>query len=198
MHVPRHARSLVELSDDELRLVVSAWRARRAALPDGYLYVFVNEGAGAGASLQHSHSQLAWLPAPPPGVVAAGREQAAAGRSRRDLLVASETGIELACPPTGWAPYQLVSAPDTASGGGAFAAGAPLESAFRLAVRGLRLVHSVVGACAANIWLHDGPHWRLELVPRLGVLAGLELGAGVYVNPVAPEEAARALRCAGA
>jgi len=30
-------------------------------------------------------------------------------------------------------------------------------------------------------------------VPRLSVLAGVELGAGIYVNTVAPEDAAAAL-----
>ena len=46
-----------------------------------------------------------------------------------------------------------------------------------------------------NAWLHDGGHWHLEVVPRLTILAGLELGAGIYViNALAPEDAARALR----
>jgi UDPglucose--hexose-1-phosphate uridylyltransferase len=45
-----------------------------------------------------------------------------------------------------------------------------------------------------NAWLHDGPHWHLELFPRTTRLAGLELGAGVYINPVSPEQAAAELR----
>jgi UDPglucose--hexose-1-phosphate uridylyltransferase len=45
-----------------------------------------------------------------------------------------------------------------------------------------------------NAWLHDGGHWHIELVPRLSVLAGIELGAGIYVNTVAPEDGAAALR----
>jgi UDPglucose--hexose-1-phosphate uridylyltransferase len=55
------------------------------------------------------------------------------------------------------------------------------------AIRGAPLV-------PLNAWLHDGPHWHLELFPRTTRLAGLELGAGVYIDPVAPEEAAAALR----
>ncbi len=45
-----------------------------------------------------------------------------------------------------------------------------------------------------NAWLHSGAHWHLELVPRLTVLAGIELGAGIYVNAVPPEQAAAELR----
>jgi UDPglucose--hexose-1-phosphate uridylyltransferase len=52
----------------------------------------------------------------------------------------------------------------------------------------------VEGPVPLNAWLHDGVHWHLELLPRLSVLAGLELGAGIYVNAVPPEEAAARLR----
>jgi UDPglucose--hexose-1-phosphate uridylyltransferase len=47
------------------------------------------------------------------------------------------------------------------------------------------------------VWLHEGTPWHLELLPRTTRLAGLELGAGVYINPVAPEDAAAAIRDAG-
>ena len=45
-----------------------------------------------------------------------------------------------------------------------------------------------------NAWLHTGKRWHLEVVPRLTVLAGVELGAGIYVNTLPPEEAAEQLR----
>ena len=39
------------------------------------------------------------------------------------------------------------------------------------------------------------PHpWRIEVFPRLTALAGFELGAGVHINEVAPEDAAAELR----
>jgi len=40
-------------------------------------------------------------------------------------------------------------------------------------------------------------HWHLELLPRLTQVAGFEAGTDFYINPVAPEEAARFLREAG-
>jgi UDPglucose--hexose-1-phosphate uridylyltransferase len=39
-------------------------------------------------------------------------------------------------------------------------------------------------------------HWRLEIVPRLTTASGFELGSGVYIVAVAPEDAARRLRAA--
>jgi UDPglucose--hexose-1-phosphate uridylyltransferase len=45
-----------------------------------------------------------------------------------------------------------------------------------------------------NAWLHCNGHWHIELVPRVSILAGIELGAGLYINAVTPEDAVTALR----
>ena len=50
------------------------------------------------------------------------------------------------------------------------------------------------GGVPWNAWLHHGSAWHIELLPRLSVLAGLELGAGIYVNSLPPEQAAENLR----
>ncbi|MGH3101704.1 MAG: galactose-1-phosphate uridylyltransferase, partial [Thermoleophilia bacterium] len=54
-----------------------------------------------------------------------------------------------------------------------------------------------------NMWVRTAPRdaerfcWHLELLPRLAQLAGLEIGTGVHLNVLAPEDAARRLRDAG-
>jgi UDPglucose--hexose-1-phosphate uridylyltransferase len=58
----------------------------------------------------------------------------------------------------------------------------------------IRRLRDVEGPVPLNAWLHTGGHWHLELVPRLTVFAGLELGAGIYVNSLSPEDAAQRLR----
>jgi UDPglucose--hexose-1-phosphate uridylyltransferase len=50
------------------------------------------------------------------------------------------------------------------------------------------------GVIPINAWLHASGHWHLEVVPRLTILAGLELGSGYFVNTLAPESAAGVLR----
>jgi UDPglucose--hexose-1-phosphate uridylyltransferase len=51
-----------------------------------------------------------------------------------------------------------------------------------------------------NMWVRTAPSgaehycWRIDILPRLTYLAGLELGAGVHLNIVAPEQAAAELR----
>ena len=51
-----------------------------------------------------------------------------------------------------------------------------------------------------NLWVRTAPRgaerfcWRIDLIPRLTHLAGLELGTGVNLNVVPPERAAEILR----
>ena len=40
-------------------------------------------------------------------------------------------------------------------------------------------------------------HWYVDIIPRLGILAGFELGSGMYVNSTLPEENAAFLREVG-
>lgn len=213
VHTPRHMRSLAELTPEELQRVAETWQARALAARAegfGYLHAFVNEGRDAGASLPHSHSQLLWLPGEPP-VPAAEQRRAGAGCSvcaalEQELrdevrLVAEHDGLVLLCPYAGRMPYELLIAPVEHEADGF--ASTRLPAALRLLAEALRRLHAVEGRCSANAWLHTSPlaagagHWHLEVLPRLAILAGVELGAGYYVNSLPPETAAAALRGAG-
>ena len=56
----------------------------------------------------------------------------------------------------------------------------------------------VLGDCGFNLVIHSSSekkttkqiHWHVEVYPRLSNWAGLELGAGIFVNEVSPEAAA--------
>lgn len=200
IHCPEHARRFAELPRDQTALVAEAWRRREAvAREEGYAYVhaFVNEGRSAGASLQHSHSQLVWLRETPPALRAeAGKtcrvcELLAAERSHRSRLVTKRDDLLAICPAAGRTPYELLLAP-VAHDGDAF--GPALDSALDLLAVLVRALRSVEGPVPWNAWLHAGPHWHMEVVPRLSTFASTELGAGIFVLTVAPEDAAAALR----
>lgn len=196
MHVPQHAVSLAELSDEELELVAEAWQRRAAAFPGEYLHAFVNEGKAAGATREHTHSQLVWLEGPPPEVA---RELARSECALcpppggEELLVVAQEGVAVRA---AWAPrgrYELLIAPLEHEESPWTSERLPV--AVRLvgeAVRRLRRVENE--SVPLNLWLHAGGHWHLELLPRLGALAGIELGAGIYLSTLPPEEAAERLR----
>jgi UDPglucose--hexose-1-phosphate uridylyltransferase len=200
VHSPRHARSLAELDETEVAPVVTAWLARReAARTEGFEYVQVilNEGREAGASLPHSHSQLVWLREPPPAVTEElpnlGRESCGlCDLLREDTLeIALQGDLSLRAAPAGRAPYELLIAPREHA---AHPGEQSLRDALILLRDGIGRLRGLEGPVALNAWLHEGAHWHFEVVPRLTVFAGLELGAGLYVNWLPPEEAAARLR----
>ena len=194
---PRHVRSLVELAEEEVRLVAQAWCNRAAAAHEEgfpYLHALVNEGREAGASLPHVHAQLLWLRGAPPEVEREAPNLRAGSCALCALdapLVAEDGGIALWAAPAPRAPYELLVAP-RAHRGAAFEDGA-LETALLLAVEGIRRLHAVEGPVPLNLWLHDGEHWHIEVLPRLGFLAGVELGAGYFICAVGADEAAARL-----
>jgi UDPglucose--hexose-1-phosphate uridylyltransferase len=202
VHTPDHVRSIADLDDDRMELVAQAWRRRaEAARESGYPHVFagINEGRAAGASLQHSHSQLVWLHSEPPAPEAERAEGACRvceylrwERSEGARLVEERDGLLLLCPYAGRSPYECLVAPleHEASGFDSDGLGAGLA----FVAETLRRLRALDGPRPANLWLHDAGHWHLEVLPRLTTFAAVELGAGLYVNTLAPEEAARALR----
>jgi UDPglucose--hexose-1-phosphate uridylyltransferase len=163
----------------------------------------VNEGRAGGASLDHSHSQLVWLREEPPLVAQERAVQAelepcvlcdvlADELEQRIRVVAERDSLVLLCPFAGRQPYELLVASRECEAD-------PFESAnlggaLGLVAEGLRRLRVAEGRVAVNVWLHPARHWHFEVVPRLTVLAGLELGAGYYVNTLAPESAAGVLR----
>ena len=200
MHTPRHARSLAELEETEVEAVATALHARReAALAEGFPYVQIvlNEGRAAGSSLPHSHSQLFWLREPPPAVreELPRLERSSCGvceiLRQEKLEIALRGEAVMLAAPAGRAPYELVIAPRQHA---AEPAEEALVDAALLLREAIRRLWSVEGPVPLNAWLHTGGHWHLELVPRLTVFAGLELGAEIYVNSLPPAEAAERLR----
>jgi UDPglucose--hexose-1-phosphate uridylyltransferase len=206
VHSPRHVRTLADLSLRELEQVAEAWQARAAAAREqgfAYVHVLVNEGRAAGASLQHSHSQLVWLEDEPPLVDQERRAQEAEGDcvlcrvladelEHRMRVVSERDGLVLLCPFAGRQPYELLVAPRECEDD-PFESGS-LGSALGLVAEGIRRIRIAEGPTPVNVWLHAAGHWHLEVLPRLTILAGLELGSGYFVNTLAPESAAGVLR----
>jgi UDPglucose--hexose-1-phosphate uridylyltransferase len=181
VHSPRHLRSVEELEDEELELVAEAWRRRSHDEP-GNLFALINEGREAGASLSHTHSQLAWLEEPP----------APRARPRGDAVL-EEDGLTAISPWAARVPYELVVGPSEPEVDPFTSA--LLGPSLALLAEMIRRLHRLEGPAPLNAWVERGTDdWRLVLFPRLTILAGLELGAGLYVNTLAPEEAAERLR----
>jgi UDPglucose--hexose-1-phosphate uridylyltransferase len=211
IHSPEHVRSIADLPDGQLALVSQAWAevAERAWREEfDHLFAFVNEGSAAGASRAHSHSQLVWLKEAPPEVLTENPRLSRHSCALCELLPTLESSLRLAerrlgagtvslsVAPAGRSPYELLIAPEEHLPD-AFGEVELLAAALSLAAEGVRRLTAIEGPSPVNLWLHnfqsDG-HWHLELVPRLSVFAGIELGGGIFVNTLEPGEAAERLR----
>jgi UDPglucose--hexose-1-phosphate uridylyltransferase len=200
---PRHVRSFADLEDAEIAGVALAWRERARAARDAgfpYVHALLNEGREAGASLPHSHTQLVWLEEAPPTVLAeeggggcAVCRHLEAELASGERLVVDRDGLAVLAAYGGRLPYELLIAPIEHPDGSAFESDL-LAPALVLVSDALRRLHALEGSVPVNAWLHDGGHWHIEVLPRLTVFAGIELGAGIYVNSLAPEDAAKDLR----
>jgi UDPglucose--hexose-1-phosphate uridylyltransferase len=218
VNAPDPVSSLAELQTEQVETAMSVWRERMRVHDDAaYVHVIVNEGKEAGASLPHTHAQLYALPFVP-AAVARERERFTAyfdrtqGRNlledvvqeevrRRERIVAIDEEAVAMAPFAARVPFHVILAPRRPTP--RFADDGPL---------GGRLLHDVMNRLGRtlgnlpplNMWVRTAPRdaehfcWRIEIMPRLAQLAGLEIGTGVHLNVLAPEDAARRLREAGA
>ncbi|MEJ7783270.1 MAG: DUF4921 family protein [Solirubrobacteraceae bacterium] len=218
VNAPDTVSSLAELRRDQVVGAVEVWRERIRihAAQAAYVHLIVNERREAGASLPHTHAQLYALDFVP-AAVARERERFGAYAARtmggnllgdlvqeevrlRDRIVAIDDEAVLMAPFGSRLPYQLMLVPRAPRE--RFEDDGPTGAA--LLHEGLQRLARVLGASPPlNLWVRTAPRgaerfcWRIDVMPRLTHLAGLELGTGVHLNVVAPEQAAAALRDAG-
>ena len=214
INAPDPVHSLAEVAPDQVETAMGVWRERMREHGDAaYVHLIVNEGREAGASLPHTHSQLYALPFVP-AAVARERERFTAysdrtqGRNlledvlqeevrRRERIVAIDDEAVALCPFAALVPFHLQVVPRRPAS--RFSDEGPL---------GARMLHGALSRLGAalgglpplNMWVRTAPRdaarfcWRIDVVPRLAQLAGLEIGTGVHLNVLAPEDAAARLR----
>ncbi len=210
VNAPDPVVSLGQLAPEQVEAAMDVWRERIAAHAGAaYVHVIVNERREAGASLPHTHAQVYALDFVP-AVVARERERFTAYATRtmggnllgdlvqeevrlRSRVVAIDDEAVVIAPYASRVPFQLMLAPRR-----------PRPRFEEEGPTGARLLHDVLNRLARrlgappplNLWVRTAPvgAWRIDILPRLTHLAGLELGAGVNLNIVSPERAAAELR----
>lgn len=223
VETPRHGEGLADLGPEHARLLVDAWADRiRFWFADGRLacpVIFRNWGRAAGASIAHAHTQLVVLPRVPDAIVRelgnfSGAASSHGGCLLCDALAADDAGgrvvfddgVTVAHAPFASAvPHSIRIAPRTCEPTIASMGPQAADSLAAALVACARAVRGALGDVAFNMSVHVAPytamrvaglpfHWHVDLIPRSGDLAGLEVGSGVYVNVVDPDEAAAELR----
>jgi UDPglucose--hexose-1-phosphate uridylyltransferase len=211
VETPQHGRTLPDFTDDEITLLMHAYQDRvlHYSSQQGIEYVslFKNSGHSAGASLEHTHSQLIALPVKTPIL-----------QQEQDIIAHLE-----GCPYCNIVKTECKSSRLVARNRdwGAFT---PFCSRFPFEVWIMPFLHiSNLGACSWDLLeslgiilrealrrysqlLGDLPfnymffqdqgtyHLNLRIQPVLTTIAGFEKNTGIFINTIAPEQAAADLR----
>lgn len=186
-----------------------------------YIMIFNNYGLRAGASVYHPHTQLISIPVVPPAI--SRRIQIADDFYKKNgekvytallnwekkggkRIVYENEKFVVLCPFASKHPYETKIIPK--SGESNFAdLPEEDESYFADALsRSLKAVKISLNDPSYNFYIHSAPidsdskelsrsfTWHLELLPKLYMMAGFEIGTGVDINVIDPDDAANLLR----
>lgn len=210
-HDPLH-RERESVVIDMLRLARDRIVRARAEGGTQYLQVVQNWGEQAGAMTNHLCLDVYDLPQIPHRV---GEELGGAARyvirsgacpwcrlvesevGHRDRLVFEDAASVCFAPYASRSPFELWVVPRHHAADFGLASEEQLTSAAETLQKVVRLLETLDGP-AYNLVLHTAPlhenvretfHWHWEIHPRLREIGGLELGTGLPVNPISPEEA---------
>lgn len=216
LYSPEHDATFWSLGTDGARAVVDVWADRSAALGArddiAYVLVFENRGAEVGATIPHPHGQIFAYPTVPPTPAAELARDGCAlcAEVPGSRLVSEQGGWRAWVPAASLYPYGLVVAPTSHEPD---LPGLPADARAGLAAVLVDVLHRLDALwdqpMPYMLWFHqrpfDGGEWptahvHAEIaVPQrapgvMRYIAGGELGSGLYVNPVVPEDAAAELR----
>lgn len=222
---PLHLQSISELDRETVGMVFRAYRDRLqywlGERKNAYAVVFKNVGVDAGASLSHTHSQIIATDIVPTDVCrAVERMQKFVDKESACLFCRMvedelEQGVRVVeqtpdfvalCPFASRLPSLVTILPKQHQSQFELLSDFETEQLSWLTHRLVRRIERCYPDTAYNFVIHTAPsgsqnsaafHWRMELFPRLTTVAGFEWGSDCYINPLAPEDAARNLRNAG-
>jgi len=222
IETPVHSKGIPDLTDKEFEDVIWAYRDRIIDLKRDirfeYILIFKNHGMAAGASLSHPHSQLIATPIVPKRV----REEVNGAKNYYEYkercgycdmikqemssgirVVAENEGFVVFCPFAPRFPFEMWLLPKNHSSDFEDIQKYEAVNLAALMKNVIDRMNKVLDNPPYNYLLHTAPlkephlahyHWHIEIIPKLTKVAGFEWGTGFYINPVAPEEAAKYLR----
>ncbi|AKM78605.1 MAG: Galactose-1-phosphate uridylyltransferase [Candidatus Wolfebacteria bacterium GW2011_GWC2_46_275] len=218
-----HNTNFAHLSDFMADIVFKAFKERYVAMMHDacvkYVSIFHNWGASAGASIYHPHFQILSLPIIPPDVFRSLRGSAGYFEKHGTCVHCTMIGFEkkkklrviyenkeaiVFAPFVSREPFELRVFPkkhlpyfeDTDE--------RTMKYIVDALQKALLLLEVQLHDPDYNFFIHTAPirdkekyghyHWHIEIQPKTSIAAGFELGTGVEVNVVDPDDAVAMLR----
>jgi len=219
---PKHNLSFATLPPQARRKMLDVFEVRLRSLRNlphvKFISIFRNHGRAAGTSLIHPHCQLIATPIVPTHI----RQEVEESRRHYDdhvtcvycemmdiesnvgkrVILDSPHFLALA-PFASRTPFEMMVLPKRhCSDFGEMTMSEANDLADMLGTV-LGKMHDRLNDPDYNLMLHTAPlrdipqdcyHWHVEILPKLTIAAGFELGTGIYINSSKPEECAAFLR----
>ena len=215
---PQHDHRLSLMTDHEVELVLQACHERYCALRQDpqvkSIVLFKNHGERAGTSLIHPHSQIVGTPVAP--LLVRKKYEVAishfddTGRCLYRDLVDKERAAEVRVlfestrfvvfhPFASRVPFETWIAPKCEESTFGHVEAGHLAELANVLKRTLKGLDDALGNPDFNYILHSAPPeddtkhyflWHIQILPRVSTIAGFELGSGIFINTILPEDAA--------
>ncbi len=222
IHSPAHERDLELLDSEEMENLVWTYLSRyRHYEQFGYVHLFCNRGREAAASLKHPHSQLIVLDELAKSTIEALQTADGFYRSyglcpycdliRREIggprfVWENDSFVVLTPFSSDW-PYELTIVPKTHRKSFGNIKDKEMKDFAHVLQMSISALSMEIKNISYNFWIHSLPtllglektslyyHWHLDLVPRVKLLGGVELGLKLMINDrISPEDAAQKLK----
>lgn len=225
VETPRHAQAFEDLPGAEAAEILHMYHRQLLELADDpatrIVILFRNHGALAGASLNHPHSQIISLDTMPPRLAAMAERAADRYRSAGRCIICDYLEWELAeagrivettarfalfVPYAASGPCELQILPRQHQSSFAECGPEGREELSGLLQRAVWRLKRTLGDISFR-WVVDSTgrpgtpvahlHWRMRLLPQLGMPGGFEFATGMSISHALPEADAESLRDAG-
>lgn len=216
----RHVSSVSSLYDDELKVLFLANQDRLNTIRDcdvaKHAMLFMNCRSEAGASLEHIHLQLIGSPVVSDHLKNRVERNRLHLDSHKETLMSTLLKWEIAqkvriiyqakyftvvCPYASRFPFQVWIVPNDPSTSFLEIEDDVRDELAYMTRDVIRRLEEALDKPSYNFLMHMAPfaqmaadHWYMEFFPRTTRAAGFELGTDIWVNPIAPELAAKRLR----
>jgi UDPglucose--hexose-1-phosphate uridylyltransferase len=222
IETPMHNKFIPFMQDKNVEELLKVYRDRYNVLKKDpsikIIIIFKNHGKAAGTSLEHPHTQIVASPIVPPFIrrrlEIATQHFDNTGHclycdilydeyQAKDRIVGETTFLVALHPFASRYPFETWIMPKMHSSSFSNLVDIEIEELARLLKEILLKLYVSLGNPDYNFIIHtspvDGEHksyylWHIQIVPRLTLAAGFELGSGIYINTAIPEETAAFMR----
>jgi UDPglucose--hexose-1-phosphate uridylyltransferase len=218
-----HDNNFSRLSAPQATEVLSVMQERYKAVAEdpriAYVSIFHNWGVTAGASIYHPHYQIISIPVIPPDVShslrGSGQYHAENGlcvhcailekeiKEKKRIIFENENAIAF-LPFVSREPFEIRIFPKKHDPYFEDCEERRLADVAEALRKSLEMLENSLGSVDYNFFIHTAPvknkedfsyyHWHIEVQPKISILGGFELGTGIEITVVDPDDAAAFLR----